>query len=230
MRRNVFSIPTISNMSPGEQRRKPGGRCIATVCRGALRLDGFRLSRRAFAACLAVCQFALGHSRSCGFAKDSFFLHKAFFTRQPFVHLLPHWNWAGRESQIIRVMAYTNCESAELFLNGESLGMQNVDPIDMAGWECSLQAPSCGSSATTTVLPSPRQSLKPPKKPLRPRPGNPSVDEQRASARRRRVALPITAFALDGAGRRSADEPSRTVSNLRPCENSGRQQRRSILP
>jgi beta-galactosidase len=38
------------------------------------------------------------------------------------VHLLPHWNWAGHEGQIISVIAYTNCDSVELFLNGKSYG------------------------------------------------------------------------------------------------------------
>ena len=38
------------------------------------------------------------------------------------VHLLPHWNWAGLEGQLIPVMAYTNGEEVELFLNGQSLG------------------------------------------------------------------------------------------------------------
>ena len=34
----------------------------------------------------------------------------------------PHWNWAGLEGQPIPVMAYTNAEEVELFLNGRSLG------------------------------------------------------------------------------------------------------------
>jgi beta-galactosidase len=38
------------------------------------------------------------------------------------VHILPHWNWVGREGQVIPVMAYTNAEAVELFLNGKSLG------------------------------------------------------------------------------------------------------------
>jgi beta-galactosidase len=38
------------------------------------------------------------------------------------VHVLPHWNWAGREGQPIPVMAYTNADEVELFLNGQSLG------------------------------------------------------------------------------------------------------------
>ncbi len=71
---------------------------------------------------------------TCGFAKDAFYLHKAWFTQKPFVHLFPHWNWAGREGSEIKVAAYTNCDSVELFLNGESLGRKQVDPIEMAEW------------------------------------------------------------------------------------------------
>jgi beta-galactosidase len=57
-----------------------------------------------------------------GFPKDRFYLYQSQWTKQPMVHLLPHWNWAGREGQAIPVMAYTNAESVELFLNGKSLG------------------------------------------------------------------------------------------------------------
>src|SRR5260370_42331624 len=38
------------------------------------------------------------------------------------VHLLPHWNWEGREGQEIPVMVYSNADQVELFLNGKSLG------------------------------------------------------------------------------------------------------------
>jgi len=73
----------------------------------------------------------------CGFEKDAFFLHRAFFDRdgEPFVHLLPNWNSPGRDEKPIRVRAYTNCDDAELFLNGESLGRKHVDPIEMTEWD-----------------------------------------------------------------------------------------------
>ena len=38
------------------------------------------------------------------------------------MHLLPHWNWAGREGQPIEVWAHGNAEEVELRLNGRSLG------------------------------------------------------------------------------------------------------------
>ena len=60
-----------------------------------------------------------------GFPKDRFYLYQSQWTdrtKAPMVHVLPHWNWAGREGQPIPVMAYTNAEEVELFLNGQSLG------------------------------------------------------------------------------------------------------------
>jgi beta-galactosidase len=43
------------------------------------------------------------------------------------LHLFPHWNWPGREGQVIPVLAYTNCNSVELFLNGRSLGEKRLE-------------------------------------------------------------------------------------------------------
>jgi beta-galactosidase len=41
------------------------------------------------------------------------------------VHILPHWNWTGNEGKVIPVIAYTNCDTAELFLNGRSFGKKS---------------------------------------------------------------------------------------------------------
>lgn len=60
----------------------------------------------------------------CGFKKDGFFFYQSQWTEKPMVHLLPHWNWAGHEGQIIPVIAFTNCDSAELFLNGKPYGLK----------------------------------------------------------------------------------------------------------
>jgi beta-galactosidase len=38
------------------------------------------------------------------------------------VHILPHWNWPGREGEITPVHLFTSGDEAELFLNGRSLG------------------------------------------------------------------------------------------------------------
>jgi beta-galactosidase len=59
---------------------------------------------------------------TCGFPKDCYYLFQSIFSEKPMLHLLPHWNWAGREGQVVPVLAYTNCDVVELTLNGRSLG------------------------------------------------------------------------------------------------------------
>jgi beta-galactosidase len=49
--------------------------------------------------------------------------------------LLPHWNWAGKEGQEIRVDAFSNCKEVELFLNGDSLGRQSMKPQSKLTWQ-----------------------------------------------------------------------------------------------
>ncbi|MBP5285530.1 MAG: DUF4982 domain-containing protein, partial [Kiritimatiellae bacterium] len=57
------------------------------------------------------------------FPKDRFHLYRSRWNeRKETVHLLPHWNWEGREGEKITVVCYTSGDEAELFLNGESLG------------------------------------------------------------------------------------------------------------
>lgn len=58
----------------------------------------------------------------CGFPKDRYYLYQSQWTSEPMVHVLPHWNWEGKEGQNIPVYAYTNCEEVELFVNGKSYG------------------------------------------------------------------------------------------------------------
>src|SRR3974390_824367 len=43
------------------------------------------------------------------------------------IHLLPHWNWKGREGQVIPVVCYTSCDTVELFLNGRSFGAKSLE-------------------------------------------------------------------------------------------------------
>ena len=59
---------------------------------------------------------------SCGFEKDGCFLYKAYWHKEPVLHLLPHWNLGLEKGTPVRVMAFTNCDEAELFLNGKSMG------------------------------------------------------------------------------------------------------------
>ena len=68
--------------------------------------------------------FGAGAIDITGRPKDAFYLWQSEWTDRPVLHLLPHWSWRGREGQLIPVLAYTNCSSVELFLNGRSLGVK----------------------------------------------------------------------------------------------------------
>lgn len=70
---------------------------------------------------------------TCGFAKASFYYNQACFTEEPMVHLIPHWNWT--EGEVVRVVAITNCDEAEVFLNGTSLGRKKADPCAQPEWQ-----------------------------------------------------------------------------------------------
>ena len=71
---------------------------------------------------------------TCGFPKDNFYYYQSWWTTNLVLHLLPHWNWAGKAGQEIRVDALSNCEEVELFLNGASLGKQPMKRNSKLSW------------------------------------------------------------------------------------------------
>jgi len=69
--------------------------------------------------------------------KDAFYQNQSCWLKEPMIHLLPHWNWPGMEGESIRVVTYTNCDYAELYLNGTKTGEQLVEPYTPAEWQVS---------------------------------------------------------------------------------------------
>ncbi|MGD0744882.1 MAG: beta-galactosidase GalB [Verrucomicrobiota bacterium] len=66
-----------------------------------------------------------------GFPKDRYYLYQARWRPDwPMAHILPHWNWPERAGQITPVHVYTSGDSAELFLNGKSLGRKTKGPLE----------------------------------------------------------------------------------------------------
>ncbi len=72
---------------------------------------------------------------TCGFPKDNFFYYKAWWTKEPVLHLFPHWTWEGREGEEIPVWVYSNLDEVELFLNGKSQGRQKVARLSHVEWK-----------------------------------------------------------------------------------------------
>jgi beta-galactosidase len=71
---------------------------------------------------------------TCGFPKDSFYYYQSWWTSQPVLHVFPHWNWPGLEGREIAVWVYSNLDKVELFLNGQSLGMQEMKKDSHLAW------------------------------------------------------------------------------------------------
>ncbi|MBV7530861.1 DUF4982 domain-containing protein [Chitinophaga sp. sic0106] len=60
-----------------------------------------------------------------GIPKDRYYLYRSVWnTTSPTLHILPHWNFPGREGDTTPIFVYTSYDSAELFVNGKSKGIQ----------------------------------------------------------------------------------------------------------
>lgn len=71
----------------------------------------------------------------CGFPKNNYYYFKSWWTNENVLHLFPHWNWGGKEGELIDVRVHTNCSEVELFLNGKSLGKKNVVKNSHLEWK-----------------------------------------------------------------------------------------------
>ena len=73
--------------------------------------------------------------------KDRFYLYRSQWNKaDATLHMLPHWNWEGREGETTPVFVYTSYPCAELFVNGVSQGRRTFAEPDG-------QTPSLGEKA-----------------------------------------------------------------------------------
>jgi beta-galactosidase len=70
-----------------------------------------------------------------GALKDTAYYLKSVWMKAPDVHILPHWNWPGREGQPIDVRVYSNGDAVELFQDGKSLGRKNMVKDSHLEWD-----------------------------------------------------------------------------------------------
>jgi beta-galactosidase len=84
----------------------------------------------------------------CGFPKDTFFYYKAWWGKEPSMHLFPHWNFEGQEGDIIPVWVYTNLDEVELFVNGQSQGSQKVPHLGHVEWKVRYEPGSIEARAS----------------------------------------------------------------------------------
>lgn len=67
--------------------------------------------------------------------KDAFYQNQSHWLQKPMIHLLPHWNVDVPEGECVKIFVYTNCEEAELILNGKSLGRKKCEKFTHLEWD-----------------------------------------------------------------------------------------------
>lgn len=87
-----------------------------------------------------------------GIPKDRYFLYRSYWRPEATtVHIVPHWTWPDRLGQVVPVFVYTNGDSAELFLNGRSLGLRKKREVPARPPSFTLHAPAVASSEAGTT-------------------------------------------------------------------------------
>ena len=72
--------------------------------------------------------------------KDAFYQNQSHWKDEPMIHMLPHWNIEKEQGEDVSVWAYTNCDQAELVLNGKSYGKQDVEKFTHLEWVVPYEA------------------------------------------------------------------------------------------
>ncbi len=88
------------------------------------RAEAEKVQYGAYLCPVRICE--TGAFDSALFPKDMAYLYKAYWLpEEKTTHILPHWNFPDRVGEVTPVHVFTSGDSAELFLNGKSLGMRS---------------------------------------------------------------------------------------------------------
>ena len=75
----------------------------------------------------------------CGFPKDEAFYLKSWWTDEPVLHILPHWNLDGHEGETVSVWVYSNCDEVSLKVNGKNLGRKKMPRDGHLEWSATYK-------------------------------------------------------------------------------------------
>lgn len=134
----------------------------------------------------------------CGFPKTEFFARQAHWVKnKPVLTLVPHWNWAGKEGQPVKVMALTNADRVALSLNGKLIEEKPVDPFQMVDWQVPYAPGRLEAIAKKGGREAARYAVETTGEPVRLR----LTPDRGTLAGDGRDAVPVTVEALDEQGR-----------------------------
>ena len=75
----------------------------------------------------------------CGFPKDNYYYYKSWWSNETVLHIFPHWNWQGKQGQLIDVRCFSNCDEIEFFVNDKSLGKKKMPQNSHLKWNVEYQ-------------------------------------------------------------------------------------------
>ena len=84
--------------------------------------------------------FRFGAMDPGGCAKDGYHLYQAYWLDAPHIHIATTWKHDAPKGSQQEVRVYTNGAKAELLADGESLGVQCVDPAYQTKWDFTYRA------------------------------------------------------------------------------------------
>jgi beta-galactosidase len=76
-----------------------------------------------------------GITDMCGFRKNVSWYYQSWWTEEDILHIAPHWNWKGKEGDLIKVWVNSNADEVELKLNGKNLGKKTMERNSHLTWE-----------------------------------------------------------------------------------------------
>ncbi len=69
-----------------------------------------------------------------GFPKDNYYYYQSWWSDETVLHVLPHWNWSGKEGQEIEIWSHSNCDEVELIVNNKSMGRKRMPRNSHLEW------------------------------------------------------------------------------------------------
>ena len=76
---------------------------------------------------------------SCGFEKDACYLYKAFWGKEPMIHLVSPWVNQEMIGKKIKVMVTTNCEEVKVYANEKVVFTGKPDRYDQIAFEVTVE-------------------------------------------------------------------------------------------
>lgn len=70
----------------------------------------------------------------CGYPKDIFYYYRSWWVNETVLYVFPAWEGFS-EGEPVRVVVNSNCEEAELFVNGVSMGRRQMEYLSRLEWD-----------------------------------------------------------------------------------------------